>query len=150
MNDDGRLNMDKLLVAFQEFFRKNFEHWIDGFEYSEAGPQLLLQAFLQRIVNSGGRVEREYGLGRQRTDILILWQYQGGKQEVIIELKLLYGSLETTIEKGLEQTREYMDKCGAKEGYLLIFDRTAGVSWDEKIFKQEKTFKDVRINVYGM
>ena len=24
----------------------------------EAGPQLLLQAFLQRIVNGGGRIER--------------------------------------------------------------------------------------------
>ena len=39
----------------------------------EAGPQLLLQAFLQRIVNSGGRIEREYGLGRMRTDLLLLW-----------------------------------------------------------------------------
>lgn len=30
-------------------------------DYKEAGPQLLLQAFLQRIVNGGGRIEREYG-----------------------------------------------------------------------------------------
>ena len=37
-------------------------------------PQLLLlQAFLQRVVNSGGRIEREYGLGRGRTDLLIVW-----------------------------------------------------------------------------
>jgi len=143
MKDDGGIDMDKLLTAFQEFYRKNFEHWVDGFDYSEAGPQLLLQSFLQRIVNGGGRVEREYGLGRQRTD-------KGGKQEVVIELKLLYGNLETTIEKGLEQTRQYMDKCGTREGYLLIFNRTSGVSWEEKIFMKEKTFKDVSITVYGM
>ena len=63
----GCLDMDKLLTAFQQFFRKHSEHWSGGFDYAESGPQLLLQAFLQRIVNGGGRVEREYGLGRDRT-----------------------------------------------------------------------------------
>lgn len=150
MTAEGRLDMDKLLTAFQEFFRKHFESWVEGFDYAEAGAQLLLQAFLQRIVNGGGRVEREYGLGRQRTDLLLLWPYKGGKQEVVIELKLLYGSLETAIEKGLEQTRQYMDKCGTREGYLLIFNRTPGLSWEEKIFKQEKSFNGVPITVYGM
>ncbi|HLP48047.1 MAG TPA: ATP-binding protein, partial [Candidatus Kapabacteria bacterium] len=144
------LDMDKLLTAFQDFFRKHFESWVDGFDYAETGAQLLLQAFLQRIVNGGGRVEREYGLGRQRTDLLLLWPYKDGKQEVVIELKLLYGSLETTIEKGLEQTRQYMDKCGTREGYLLIFNRTPGLTWEEKIFKRENIVKGVNIMVYGM
>jgi len=52
IGDDGRLNMHKLLTAFQEFFRQNAEHWVERFRYNEAGPQLLIQAFLQRIVNS--------------------------------------------------------------------------------------------------
>ena len=62
-------------------------------QYKEAGTQFLLQAFLQRIVNSGGRIEREYGLGKMRTDLLLLrplqeapegqptwtrWQGEGG------------------------------------------------------------------------
>ena len=55
----GGLQMAKLLEAFQEFFRQHSEHWVERFQYREAGPQLLLQAFLQRIVNSGGRIERE-------------------------------------------------------------------------------------------
>ena len=147
---EGRLDMDKLLTAFQGYFRKNFESWVGGFDYKEAGPQLLLQAFLQRIVNSGGRVEREYGLGRLRTDLMLIWPFKSGVQEVVIELKLRYGDLESTIEKGLEQTREYMDKCGTEEGYLLIFDRAEGVSWDEKIFKQKRNFKSLPIMVYGM
>ena len=149
---DGSLDMDKLIKAFQEFFRKHFESWVDGFDYAEAGPQLLLQAFLQRIVNSGGRVEREYGLGRQRTDILLVWPYKNGEsvQHVVFELKLRYGSLEKTMEKGLAQTWDYMDKCGAEEGYLLIFDRSKKTSWKEKIFKKVKTFKGTKIVVYGM
>lgn len=146
----GRLDMDKLLTAFQGYFRKNFESWVGGFDYKEAGPQLLLQAFLQRIVNSGGRVEREYGLGRLRTDLMLIWSHKTGVQEVVIELKLRYGDLESTIEKGLKQTREYMDKCGTEEGYLLIFDRSQGVSWDEKIFKQKRNFKGLPIIIYGM
>ena len=77
VNADGSLNAVDLLTAFQTFFREHSEHWVTRFQYQEAGPQLLLQAFLQRIVNSGGRIEREYGLGRMRTDLLILWP-EGG------------------------------------------------------------------------
>ena len=69
----GVLDVDKLLTAFQSFFRAHSEHWLERFEYREAGPQLVLQAFLQRVINGGGRIEREYGLGRGRTDLLILW-----------------------------------------------------------------------------
>ncbi len=56
---DGGLDVPKLLEAFQRFFREHSEHWMGRFGYREAGPQLLLQAFLQRVVNSGGRIERE-------------------------------------------------------------------------------------------
>ena len=42
---------------------------------------MLLQAFLQRIVNSGGRIEREYGLGRMRTDLLVVWPVGGRRGE---------------------------------------------------------------------
>ena len=148
--ENGRLDMDKLLTAFQGFFRKNFESWVDGFNYREAGPQLLLQSFLQRIVNSGGRVEREYGLGRQRTDLLVTWPHKQGCQEIVLELKLLYGNREKTIKKGLEQTWEYLDKCGTTEGYLLIFDRNKKRTWKEKIFKDKRTFKGITIGIYGM
>ncbi|MCP4151251.1 MAG: ATP-binding protein, partial [bacterium] len=146
----GKLDMEKLLTAFQEYFRKNFESWVGGFDYAEAGPQLLLQAFLQRIVNSGGRVAREYGLGRKRTDLLVIWFHKKGKQEVVIETKLRYGKLETTIKKGLEQTRDYMDTCGTGEGYLLVFDREPEKTWEEKIFKQARRCRDADIPVFGM
>ncbi len=150
IGEDGRLDMEKLLTAFQGFFRKHFEAWVDGFDYAEAGPQLLLQAFLQRVVNSGGRVEREYGLGRERTDLQVIWFYEGGTQEAVIELKIRYGGLEKTIETGLEQTLGYMDKCGTGEGFLLIFDRREHISWDEKIFRKEATQKGKKIVIFGM
>jgi hypothetical protein len=90
---DHRLDMNKLLAAFQQFFREHAEPWIERFQYKEAGPQLLLQAFLQRIVNGGGRIDREYGLGRRRTDLLLHWPldqtqgYLGPLQRVVIEFR---------------------------------------------------------------
>lgn len=150
--EDGSLDMKKLLTAFQDFFRKQFDSWVDGFNYAEAGPQLLLQAFLQRIVNGGGRVEREYGLGRQRTDLLVLWPFREGVQQVVLELKIRHrhSSLETVIKEGLEQTRDYMDTCGTGEGYLLIFDRSAKVPWAKRIFQKTKTYQGTTIEIFGM
>jgi hypothetical protein len=147
---DGRLEIDKLLAAFQQFFREHSESWVERFDYKEAGPQLLMQAFLQRIVNSGGRVEREYGLGRRRTDLLVIWPYPGGEQREVIELKLLYNSLDETIAKGLEQTWLYMDRSGAEAGHLVIFDRRKQRSWEEKLFVREEEYQGATIKVWGM
>lgn len=147
---DGRLDMAKLLAAFQQFFREHSEHWVERFDYKEAGPQLLLQAFLQRIVNSGGRIEREYGLGRKRTDLLVIWPYKDAVQKVVLELKLLHASLEKTLTEGLEQTRAYMDRCDTDEGHLIIFDRAEGRRWEEKIFKREEMYQGQSISVWGM
>ena len=165
---DGRLRVTELLAAFQAFFREHSEHWVERFQYKEAGPQLLLQAFLQRIVNSGGRIEREYGLGRMRTDLLVIWPVRGGGrrppvavperaapepvfvQKAVVECKVLHGSLERTIVQGLDQTRAYMDRCSAREGHLVIFDRTAGKSWDDRVFRRERVADDPDVTVWGM
>ena len=86
----GGLDVEGLIAAFQEFFREHSEHWVQRFEqYHEAGPQLLLQARLQRIVNGGGRIEREYALGRGRTDLLIVWPRGGGERRFVVECKVL-------------------------------------------------------------
>ncbi len=155
MNEDGSLNMEKLLLDFQQFFRQNADSWIGRFDYAEAGPQLLLQAFLQRIVNGGGYIDREYGLGRRRTDLLIRKPlsdgYGGPVQRIVLELKILRGDLEATIEKGLQQTAGYMDLVGTvDEGHFILFDRSSGKSWDERIWHEARQYKDRIITVWGM
>ena len=147
---DGALNISKLLTAFQEFFRENSEHWLERFDYKEAAPQLLLQAFLQRIVNSGGRIEREYGLGRRRTDLLIVWPRDGQTDKFVIECKLLHKSLEQTISSGLKQTADYMDRCGAESGHLVIFDRAEDKKWEDKIFRRRESEGSTEIDIWGM
>ena len=136
VDDDGGLNMDKLLTAFGTFFGEHSEHWLGRFsEYPEAGPQLILQAYFNRVVNGGGRIEREYGLGRGRTDLLVLWPREAGQpsdlwERFVVECKVLRDSdrksLAWTIERGVEQTLGYMAKCRAQEGHLVVIDRRAG------------------------
>ena len=153
---DGGLDVDKLLAAFQAFFREHSEHWLGRFDYVEAGPQLLLQAFLQRMVNSGGRIEREYGLGRGRTDLLVVWPRghpshpESAVDRFVIECKVLHKSLDRTVREGLEQTAGYMDRCGSPEGHLVIFDRSEGKRWEDKIFRREERIDDRTITVWGM
>ena len=148
---DGSLNVVKLLTEFQTFFREHSEHWVTRFQYQETGPQLLLQAFLQRIVNSGGRIEREYGLGRMRTDLLIVWPQGEQTRKIVIECKILHKSLEQTIAEGLEQTAEYMDRCDAEAGHLVIFDRREGRRWADKVFHDCRTSRSgIEIDIWGM
>ena len=148
---DGRLNAVELMTAFQAFFREHSEHWVERFQYKEAGPQLLLQAFLQRIVNSGGRIEREYGLGRRRTDLLIVWPQGERTRKIVIECKVLHKSLEQTVAEGVEQTASYMDRCAAEAGHLVIFDRRADRRWEDKVFHCRRAADSgVEIDIWGM
>ncbi len=154
-NTDHSINVEKLLLDFQQFFRQNSDAWIGRFDYAEAGPQLLLQAFLQRVVNGGGYIDREYGLGRKRTDLLIrkpLTNHYGGPvQRVVMELKILRHSMERTIEDGLRQTAEYIDLCGSvDEGHLIIFDRSGEKSWDDRIWHRPYEYGGHTILVWGM
>ena len=97
--------MHKLLEAFTQFYRENSDIWLEKFAYKEAGPHLLFMAFLQRIINGGGKIHREYALGRKRVDLLIEWILRKTlkqKQRIVIELKIKRGP--KTMEEGLEQT----------------------------------------------
>jgi hypothetical protein len=92
-------------------------------------------AFLQRVLNGGGRIERDCAAGRGRMDLEIEYNHHS----YIIEIKLLHhhDSHQTVREEGLEQTRKYRDRVAPDApAYLVIFDRrskTKEKSWDERI-----------------
>jgi len=148
---DGTLDMDSLLREFQRFWRRNSEIWEQKADYTEAFPHLLLMAFLQRILNGGGKMERETAAGRGRMDLFI--EYQGDKY--IIEIKLIHSwdSREETREEGLRQITMYRDKIDANApAYLMIFDRrdsSKSLSWNEKIYWQEEAVSGGTVTVVG-
>ncbi len=148
---DGSLDAALLLEEFQSFFRRHSEHWRDRFAYAEAWPQLLLQAYLQRVVNGGGRIEREYALGRGRVDLLIVWPAGVRVQEVVVECKVVRerDGLERTIAEGVEQTAGYMARCAAEAGHLVVIDCREHRTWEEKIFHRRGAAA-APVDVWGM
>lgn len=124
----GRLDMRRLLDEFAGFWREHGDVLANGIAYHEAAPQLVLMAFLQRIVNGGGVIDREYGIGRGRIDLLLRWPFsdeQGNRsvQREAIELKVWKDKQKDPLDKGLRQLDEYLAKTGLDTGVLILFDR---------------------------
>jgi hypothetical protein len=90
-------------------------------------------AFLQRVTNGEGRIEREYAAGRGRMDLAV--EYKGAWN--IIEIKLLRKnrSFESVKEEGVRQTLPYRDRIDpAASAYLVIFDRRPDKpDWAERL-----------------
>jgi hypothetical protein len=83
---------------------------------------------LTRIVNGGGFVDCEYGVGRGRVDILVRKPYTGsnGKRAVqreAVEVKVRRKKSGDPLAEGLAQLDGYLDRLGLDTGTLLIFDR---------------------------
>jgi hypothetical protein len=165
IRSDGRLDMVKLLGEFQQFYRQDSEFWLERYEYKEAGPHLILYAWLQRVVNSGGHLERESAIGTRRADVLIEWPVTTDPtlrrwpilpgvavQREVLEVKL-YRDSGTEVE-GLRQLGDYLSRVGESTGYLVIFDPRSDRSWDDKIFRRDAVvlpapYEHLRATVWG-
>ncbi len=125
---DGRLDLPKILTEFAAFWREHGEVLAGAMPYHEVAPQLVLMAYLQRVVNGGGTIDREYGVGRGRIDLLIRWPFtdptgQRALQREALELKVWASGRPDPLPKGLEQLDAYLASLGADEGVLVLFDR---------------------------
>jgi hypothetical protein len=140
---DGSLDMPRLMADWQVFWRKDGHLAAEGFGYRESGPHLMLMAFLQRVVNGGGRIEREYGLGRGALDLMVAW----GAQRHVIEVKLRRDT--ETEGEALGQVARYLDAMGQGEGWLVMFDLRSKRSWEERLTTETIETSGKRIHVVG-
>jgi type II secretory pathway predicted ATPase ExeA len=114
VNQDGTLNIEKMLKEFQKFYRRKSQAWLERYEYKESAHHLLLMAFLQRVINAGGEIIREMAVGNGRIDMLVKFR----EQEFAFELKIKRDSY--TIEDGKEQLDRYLERLGLQKGFLVI------------------------------
>lgn len=119
---DGSLRIDALLDGFAAFWCQHAEFYLDRQPYSEAAAQLVFMAYLQRVVNGGGFIDREYGVGRGRIDLCVRWPHPGGLQRWAIELKVWRDGRPDPQAEGLEQLAGYLDRLGLDRGTLIVFD----------------------------
>jgi hypothetical protein len=124
---DGRLDMRRMLEEFAQFWQEHGDILVSGVVYHEVAPQLVLMAFLQRIVNGGGFVDREYGVGRGRIDLCVRWPYDtpSGRQvqREAMELKVWPPGKPDPLPRGLEQLDAHLERLSLPTGVLAIFDR---------------------------
>ncbi len=119
LNSDGSLNTDSLLEAFLAFWRQHGEPLLGSAPYHEIAPHLVMMAFLHRVVNAGGTIDREYAIGRGRMDLRLC--YAG--VVLGIELKVWRDGEPDPLLEGLEQIDGYLQGLGLSGGWLVIFDR---------------------------
>jgi hypothetical protein len=122
---DGNLDLDGLLEAFVGFWKQRAEALLAAQPYHEAAPHLVLMAFLQRIVNGGGFIDREYAVGSGRMDLCLRWPHPGGVQREAIEIKVWRDKQADPLHEGLEQLSAYLARLGLDHGVLVLFDRRA-------------------------
>ncbi len=139
---DGRFDMQVLLTEFRAFWVEHGSIMTKNLSYQEVAPQLVLMAFLQRVVNGGGTVTREYGIGRRRIDLLVRWPWlddQGKRrlQHEALELKVWREGRKDPLTEGLKQLDAYLAGLSLDEGVLIIFDRRAQAGDVEERTREE-------------
>lgn len=130
---EGRLDMPALLAAFRAWWRESADVVAGQIpNYPEAVPHLALCGFLQRVVNGGGRVHREFAAGRGAMDLLVEY----GPDRFAIELKRVRSrdALEAVVERGVAQLARYLDTVGLNDGWLIVFDVRPDRSWEERLW----------------
>ncbi|MGK7891565.1 MAG: ATP-binding protein [Leptolyngbyaceae cyanobacterium] len=120
---EGELDPDQLLQAFLSFWRQHGQPLLKSAPYHEIAPHLVLMAFLHRVVNGGGTLEREYAIGSDRMDLCLRY----GEVTLAMELKVWRDGRPDPIKAGLTQLDRYLTGLGLETGWLVIFDQRSGL-----------------------
>ena len=147
---EGRLDFPALIEAFFPWWRRHGDVLVEGTDqgWREAAGHLIFMGFLQRVINGGGEVEREYASGRGRLDLVVSY----GPDRFAVELKRVPPrgvSLETIREEGVAQLAGYLDTLGLAEGWILVFNQRPGLSWEERLWSEEREVDGRRIHLRG-
>ena len=131
---DGKLQPKQFLDNFFAFWLEHGEAMMKSVPYHEAAPTLVLMAYLQRVVNGAGRIEREYAAGSGRMDLLVLH----GDLRMAIEVKVWRDSRVNPETKGLVQLEQYLSRLNLPNGFLVIFDqRDKPAKWEQRMRTSE-------------
>ena len=140
--EDG-LDMAGLMAAFQRFWRENSGADRDIMGYRESVPHLVLMAFLQRVTNGGGHINREMALGTGRLDLCV--EFRGARYAIEVKTSDNFQG-----EKSYDQCARYLDALGLSEAWMPIFEKSKDKSWDEKIYSRDVAFGGKTIHLVGL
>jgi len=129
LNSDGSLNPEKLVDAFLQFWRQHGQPLLKSAAYHEIAPHLVMMAYIHRVVNGHGIIEREYAIGSGKMDLYIRYE----KIHMAMELKVWRDGRPDPLSEGLIQLDAYMSglsynylnesRVNVETGWLVIFDQ---------------------------
>jgi hypothetical protein len=136
-NADGTLDMAALVDEFLKWWRVQEQSvYAHGNKnYPEALPHLTFMAFLQRVVNGGGVIHREFAAGREALDLVVDY---GGERHVVELKRVRDHSREEVVEAGIAQLAGYLDILGEKSGWLLVFDQRKRQTWESRLWREDR------------
>lgn len=142
VNDSGRLNIENVLTRFVAFYRENAEMLTERAHYPESAHHLAFMAWLQRIVNGGGYIRREYAAGLGFIDLMIEY----GPDRFVFELKT---EKNYQSQAALEQVARYARRIGVSDAYLVVFRRK--MTAPEHVGQREQAeYAGIRVHIIWM
>ncbi|NEO85538.1 MAG: ATP-binding protein [Spirulina sp. SIO3F2] len=123
LDETGALIPETLLDAFLKFWWQHGQPLLGSAPYHEIAPHLVMMAFLHRVVNGSGTLNREYAIGSDRMDLCLEY----GAVIIAIELKVWRDGRPDPLKAGLEQLDSYLARLKLDWGWLVIFDRRSGL-----------------------
>ena len=133
-NTAGKLDPQQFLRNFFDFWLAHGEPMMRTVPYHEVAPTLVLMAYLQRVINGAGRIEREYAAGSGRLDLLVVQ----GDVRMAMEVKVWRDARPDPQIEGLLQIERYLQRLNLAEGFLVIFDqRTTAPEWQKRMCASE-------------
>jgi hypothetical protein len=126
--EDGKLNMERVILKFQEFMKCEYTDKRKTFLEDEG--RLIFLCFLKPIINGTGFYYVEpQTRNTTRMDIVVTY----GGEEHIIELKIWHG--DKLHQQAYEQLLGYLDSRNQSTGYLVTFsfnaDKQYTSSWND-------------------
>jgi hypothetical protein len=113
--EDGTLNIDKVIGKFQEFMKEQYSTRDKNF--LERNGRLLFLAFIKPIINGKGFDFKEAQISEEkRLDVVITVK----NTKYIVELKIWRG--DSYHREGIRQLCDYLDRQNQAAGYLIIYD----------------------------
>jgi type II secretory pathway predicted ATPase ExeA len=169
-DSNGKLNPRQFLLNFLDFWREHGESMMHSVPYHEAAPHLVLMAYLQRVINGGGRSSAlsshaSCAAERAHMDVRtgqagagcvgrIEREYAAGSgrldllvivdnQHMAIEVKVWRTGRKNPLIDGLQQMQRYLQRLNLDQGYLVIFDqRNDAAIWGERMHIDEAQTAD--------
>jgi hypothetical protein len=100
-------------------------------------------AFLQRVTNGQGRINREMALGSGRLDLCV--EYRDKRYAVEVKTAKNFKG-----EDSYRQLLNYLDTLGLAEGWMPIFDPDPAKPWEEKLYNRDVELGGKTLHIVGL